>query len=99
NSRYLHSFPTRRSSDLFKVKESLANAQKNSSEVRTLKEVSENVQSLVKGKLSVEFDDEFKVGTQTDLPNQKGNIWMKSPLVDGKDRKSTRLNSSHVKIS
>src|SRR5690606_41608250 len=33
------------------------------------------------------------------LSRNKGNAWMFAAVMDQEDRKSTRLNSSHVKIS
>src|SRR5690606_42158012 len=74
--RHLHSFPTRRSSDLAcRARESCNNIM---------------LSSRKHGAKGIN-DDEFSVCAQ--------GQWKKWFWIAFKDRKSTRLNSSHVKIS
>src|SRR5690606_41395200 len=79
--RDLHSFPTRRSSDLYP---------KDGKEV----EIEEVYRHTAIAAPYVELIEEFTLSELIDLHFQF------KPLLNGfSDRKSTRLNSSHVKIS
>src|SRR5690606_40384662 len=73
---YLHSFPTRRSSDLTGINQLL----KVSSEVGARTNRVESAENRM-------FDNTLQLKS------------MLSSITDIEDRKSTRLNSSHVKIS
>src|SRR5690606_42106048 len=78
--QYLHSFPTRRSSDL-KCPNTLSATEK--------KTIVQNFQPLQHQSV---FFSHIKYSKM--VYNQKGE-----KLLEDLDRKSTRLNSSHVKIS
>jgi hypothetical protein len=63
--------------------ESLKEAEKNSEDVRTFRSVHESVGALAKGSTSVQVVEEMKIGTRTDLPARRGQVWMKTPLMQG----------------
>src|SRR5690606_40861706 len=80
--RYLHSFPTRRSSDL-------ANG------------LNSSVPIVINGKIferATLIDGIIKMYDSTGKEYVESYIFM-MPSINVADRKSTRLNSSHVKIS
>ena len=62
--------------------ESLKKAEKNSEDVRTFRSVHESVGAIAKGSTSVQVVDEMKIGTRTDLPAKRGQVWMKTPLLN-----------------
>src|SRR5690606_40284656 len=87
--RDLHSFPTRRSSDLAKMALAMLSAMSVAELKMHVEQESESALTRIPGigkktaqRLLIELKDKLK------------NI-----EVDSRDRKSTRLNSSHVKIS
>src|SRR5690606_39499755 len=97
--RYLHSFPTRRSSDLFKSDDL------NFSQSETGKAIIAFIENQ-----QAELRNSYLLLADSDIGEQFGVV-----IIDGKyrgfghflyselnkiqiDRKSTRLNSSHVKI-
>src|SRR5690606_39978999 len=95
NHQYLHSFPTRRSSDLVITEKWSAEIGKNDFTVPTgyFDKLSENV-------LAKTVQPTKEETTIISLPRRTN--WKKyngSFLFSRLDRKSTRLNSSHVKIS
>src|SRR5699024_12864486 len=77
--QYLHSFPTRRSSDLFNVEEKIL--------------ISEIVKPLLKQKVL------HIVNSISTINNQSYDFFNFIYSNVDQDRKSTRLNSSHVSIS
>src|SRR5690606_41243220 len=82
--RDLHSFPTRRSSDLAPVLQAF------------------DIKALNNGASVVEVTDFFSKDVQALGLNKRQRETYKVKRLDDKrslDRKSTRLNSSHVKIS
>src|SRR5690606_41317557 len=82
-----HSFPTRRSSDLEFIKNSVTNISSTVPEIKTYDHI-----CMLSGGL-----DSY-IGA-IDLLEDKKKVLFLSFYGRGKDRKSTRLNSSHVKIS
>src|SRR5690606_41944366 len=87
-NRHLHSFPTRRSSDLKETIQKNASADSLNSVVPFLGIIGE-IGSLVT-ELKKKFrDGDAYVAYKAKLCEELGDV----------DRKSTRLNSSHVKIS
>src|SRR5690606_41547432 len=84
--RDLHSFPTRRSSDLA----SAVSADQ-------LRLTLENVRAAFD--LNYAFFDWKKENRQWDVDHRLARIRARIDAGDYTDRKSTRLNSSHVKIS
>src|SRR5690606_39539752 len=92
---YLHSFPTRRSSDL----QIEAEAQIDPVDKQALEEVkiAETVQQDQKELEAAEkLEEDLNSGTESTEESTKTK---KEELKPSQDRKSTRLNSSHVKIS
>src|SRR5437868_11653433 len=77
---HLHSFPTRRSSDLAKRRRDKRH--------RLLQATEDSLRKLV-----------AEVGRRTNKPLTAVQIGLKAGKVNLEDRKSTRLNSSHVSIS
>src|SRR5699024_11946739 len=92
-SSHLHSFPTRRSSDLVKLKDPRVGFV-----TVTDVEVTGDLQQA-KIFISVLGDDEKKNETLLGLAKAKGFIRTEIGKRIRLDRKSTRLNSSHVSIS
>src|SRR5204863_5285656 len=94
--RDLHSFPTRRSSDLGVLAPNVRTREEAELLVRACKYPPRGVRSLGAGRFALSF--------KTDAPTyfQRANdellVIAQIEHVDG-DRKSTRLNSSHVEIS
>src|SRR5690606_42165313 len=78
--RHPHSFPTRRSSDLFIDGDKIQRA------IRTMRAARGAANAGVEGLVTVP-------GHHTDVADRRLH------MVTDEDRKSTRLNSSHVKIS
>src|SRR5699024_12004457 len=78
----LHSFPTRRSSDLAKCVESTV-------------EIAVQVNGKVRARLSVPAD----ITAEDAIATAKAEPAVAEALAGKTDRKSTRLNSSHVSIS
>lgn len=62
--------------------ESLKEAEKNSEDVRTFRSVHESVGAIAKGSTSVQVVEQMKVGTRTDLPARRGQVWMRTPLLN-----------------
>src|SRR5690606_41318981 len=87
----LHSFPTRRSSDLFKkITDSIAEE----------KQVAENKNAFIK--YNVEKERNNTVEAQLNHKEEKAQKLLYMSLgifASTLDRKSTRLTSSHVKLS
>src|SRR5690606_42084867 len=84
--RALHSFPTRRSSDLL-----VRTFEPDGGGERVLLDLRGQVWHRNElGLLSVALDPDFEAN---------GRLWVYYVPAEGADRKSTRLNSSHVKIS
>src|SRR5690606_40619582 len=89
--RDLHSFPTRRSSDLFRF------LQKRVSEIDQKKaHITVSRESLTVS-LYVNEDDPYSIGHIVGRIEE--HPMFKKFGINSGDRKSTRLNSSHVKIS
>src|SRR5690606_40882532 len=94
--RDLHSFPTRRSSDLtrvfFQFEFMLSNGDK---------KLTSEKGSFVDSAFLQMFDYKVLAGDPTSALRNPSQIIITKSLVDRlfADRKSTRLNSSHVKIS
>src|SRR5690606_41454626 len=88
---YLHSFPTRRSSDLYYTADRV---------VRHLKEEKDYTIDLKTNQVSLTEEGVKKVERFLDIENlyDLKNITLNHHIQQA-DRKSTRLNSSHVKIS
>src|SRR5207302_11175872 len=92
--RFLHSFPTRRSSDLFwKLAASSDFRSRGSPEAGGLAESIRAVRALPGKSGSAAAEVAISSGG---LVNRTSQV---QRLNDALDRKSTRLNSSHVKIS
>src|SRR5207253_6667528 len=94
----LHPFPTRRSSDLDRgvlawraTQDELAAAQHEMADLRAKREALQHRISLLDGK-AIDPDLLDEVAHQVLLENRPGEVAVP-------DRKSTRLNSSHVAIS
>src|SRR5690606_41543196 len=95
HTRDLRSFPTRRSSDL---SETLAEAALNKLHFDVAYFASTNIKEI-----ELYSDSPIRVDVDWDLPQVTG-ARMSMNILSGEefsfsDRKSTRLNSSHVKIS
>src|SRR5699024_12426749 len=80
--RHLHSFPTRRSSDLFPARRTLS---------RCLRRYRHRHRGAVYR--------ESRCGVRDESPDQTFDIQHARNRCVHRDRKSTRLNSSHVSIS
>src|SRR5690606_41529100 len=91
---YIHSFPTRRSSDLFVFYNSESKFENKHS--REILPENNNIENTVPQILTNKSEDCIKLSELfANWGYKEMNINMGCPL----DRKSTRLNSSHVKIS
>src|SRR5690606_42013887 len=90
---WLCSFPTRRSSDL----RAMLDFGMPMGPLRLLDEVGLDVAVHVAKTLSAAFPDRMRIPEVAAKLAEKGHLGRKSG--SGLDRKSTRLNSSHVKIS
>src|SRR5690606_41894456 len=90
----LHPFPTRRSSDLSAVSQQLAVLEKEAG-VPLLVPTGRRVQLTPQAEILVEHTT--RMLEQLEL--MEAEMHSSLDAVSGKDRKSTRLNSSHVKIS
>lgn len=66
----------------YQVTESLQKAEKTSSEVRTFRQAQQTIQSVVQHSSSFKVSNSFKFGTKTDLPAQRGKVWMNSDIVN-----------------
>src|SRR5690606_40298380 len=88
--RYLHSFPTRRSSDLETERYNKADKRASLPQFATMMA---DDSTLLSG---ISELDAVPPQSQA-LTEQRLKYWFKQ--ADPQDRKSTRLNSSHVKIS
>ena len=66
----------------FHITQHLEKAEKHSSEVRTFRQVHQEVEKIAKGSLAVDVEDHFKVGTQANFPAQRGKVYMQSLVVD-----------------
>jgi len=66
----------------YQMTESLQKAEKRSDEVRTFNHAQQTVQKVVQHSSSFTMSDDFKFGTKTDLPNEKGKLWLKSALFN-----------------
>src|SRR5699024_12650506 len=82
---HLHSFPTRRSSDLSTMK-------------KVVKKM-DDIYNVNDGKALPLMKHEIQERIDTNQPVKPLEIVKKVLESDGQDRKSTRLNSSHVSIS
>src|SRR5690606_41314847 len=95
NHRYRHSFPTRRSSDLGQEVRDIIE--------RTAKKVNDTLYNYVPttGRLNGDWNDEMGYGLVNayDAVMEAGILDLYMRNSNDEDRKSTRLNSSHVKIS
>src|SRR5207253_3553881 len=94
---FLHSFPTRRSSDLISRTYVLELDE-------TLRGRLASILDALRADRNVEFAEEDKVVSTNLTPNDpyfssSGSWGQNYPDLWGIDRKSTRLNSSHVAIS
>src|SRR5690606_40910625 len=97
--RNLHSFPTRRSSDLIFLKD-------NKLEMHYLRVVDDEMEKDFEEILQVFSNQKPETPNQKpETPNHKAQTTLqpfprisKPQYLDKVDRKSTRLNSSHVKI-
>src|SRR5690606_41177016 len=89
----LHSFPTRRSSDLKKVKETQAEIN-----WQVIEDNTEATFTIERSSNAKSFEAIGTLKANTSDVRQKADYSFtdNNPI---KDRKSTRLNSSHVKIS
>jgi hypothetical protein len=67
----------------YQLSEGLKKAENHSEDVRTFRSVHESVGAIAKGSTSVSVAEQMKMGTRTDLPAQRGQIWMSTPLVSG----------------
>src|SRR5690606_40022261 len=97
--RYLHSFPTRRSSDLINKLDNEINPEKREQVVQTEFFDNEN-QSNDDDNDDEEYENE-EVNEDKNINEQQyfDNQVVDNNITNQSDRKSTRLNSSHVKIS
>ncbi len=68
----------------FQLKEGFKKAEKGSEAVRTFSRVQRSIKQVAYHSLNVSVDDRFKFGTKTDIPQQQGIVWLKSPLFDGR---------------
>jgi hypothetical protein len=66
----------------YQVTEGLKKAEKVSSEGRAIKRTHDTIQNIVQNSTKVEFSPEFKMGTKTDLPHQRGQLWVRSTFFD-----------------
>src|SRR5207249_11533404 len=86
--RYLHSFPTRRSSDLLRSRVRFTELNAQGDSVGEPRELSLDGDEIYVDALVIKFEDTFVTA---------GDVLKGKALL--LDRKSTRLNSSHVSIS
>src|SRR5690606_41382394 len=94
-TRHYHSFPTRRSSDLFEKYKEV------SRQIRDIFfEYTDLVEPLSLDEAYLDVTENKKgIATATRIAREiRQRIWEETQL-SASDRKSTRLNSSHVKIS
>ncbi|MCC7441652.1 MAG: hypothetical protein IT285_08465 [Bdellovibrionales bacterium] len=61
----------------YHVQDRVKRAERNSAEVRTFRTVSQSME-----KMTVKVDEGIEFGTRTDIPNQKGTLWARSPYLD-----------------
>ena len=66
----------------YQVDENLKKAEKSSEEGRTIKHTHDAIQNIVKNSTKFDLGQNFKFGTKTDLPSQRGQIWMHSDLFN-----------------
>src|SRR5690606_41549013 len=96
---YLHSFPTRRSSDLTEV---VIHFKSPHHQVFKNSDLQNKDNQLI---IRIQPDEGILIKFGVKVPGQgfkveRANLdFYYSSLAENKDRKSTRLNSSHVKIS
>ena len=67
----------------FQVSEGWKKAEKHSDEIRTFRKTQASVQKVMENPVDVTVDEQTKFGTHTDLPGERGQVWLKSRLVDG----------------
>lgn len=67
----------------YQMTENMKKAEKNSENIRTFQKVQAQVQAIANGSTSVQVSEQFRFGTQTNIPDQRGRLWMTSALVDG----------------
>lgn len=67
----------------FQFESNMKEAEKNSEDVKTFNTVRTTVESVAKGTTTVSEGASFKFGTKANLPDQHGQVWMKSNVVDG----------------
>src|SRR5690606_41519121 len=89
---HLHSFPTRRSSDL-------SNAQKKETQTSQKFKVAKTDKEWITILSSEEYAVLRNAATEPPHSSELDKVKVPGTFVCAGDRKSTRLNSSHVKIS
>src|SRR5690606_41485998 len=98
NPRLLHFFPTRRSSDLTRVTRNVGSTRNRGIELTIETQNIENNNFSWTTNLNISRNENQLVELYEGIPQTRDRtIWMEGE--DLKDRKSTRLNSSHVKNS
>src|SRR5690606_39623522 len=92
-----HSFPTRRSSDLVDFTHHKMKARRQVGDTENGGCPGAQRCGSPHGRFKIEHQAGAKLASQEIVPDLEGRKLL--PLARGLDRKSTRLNSSHVKIS
>lgn len=64
------------------IEENLKAAEENSEEVRVVRNVQHKVEQIMNGETNVSVSEDMKFGARTDLPNQSGNLFFSSGLVN-----------------
>lgn len=71
----------------YQMTEGMQKVEKRSEEIRTFKRVKQQVQSVARavtqGSVQASVAPQFTFGSKVNLPQEKGNVWMRSPIVNG----------------